>query len=122
MRNTFCRRRQCREERERKMAHSVSKLRTVRSVPRVNRVERFQLRDASPFHDAHQIQASIGDSPGAIGEADQRQHRTRRPDFGITRPRRFQRRKRKNDVADRARPNQQATTGDKIACPTPING
>ena len=107
VRNPFRGRRQRGEERERKMAHSISKLRTMGPVPGIDGVERFELRDAGAFHDSHQIQASIGDSPGAVGEADQRQHRTRRPDFGVGRARSFERGKRKDNVADRARPNQQ---------------
>jgi len=108
-RRAFRGRRQRREKRERKMAHSISKLRTMGPVPGIDRVERFELRDASPFDDAHQIQTSIGDSSGAVGKADQGEHRARRPDFGIGGARGFQRGKRKDNVADRAGADKQAT-------------
>jgi transposase len=95
-----------REERERKMAHSISKLRTMGPVPGIDGVERFELRDAGSFHDSHQVQASIGNSPRTIRKANQRQHRTRRPDFGVNCARRLERGKRENDVADRPGANE----------------
>jgi len=106
------------EERERKMLHGVAEFRTVRSVPGINGIERFKLRDAGAFGDAHQIQRGVRKRPDPIGEADQGQHRARSPDFGIRGAGGFQSGERKNDVADRPRPDQKATTGDKIACPT----
>jgi len=108
-RRAFRGRRKRGEKRERKMAHSISKLRTMGPVPGIDGVERFQFRDASAFHNSHQIQTSIGKSPGTIGEADQRQHRTRRPDFGVSRAGSFEGGKRENDIADCARSNEQAT-------------
>jgi hypothetical protein len=83
MRDTFHRRRQRGEERKWKLTDGIAKFRTVRSVPGMDGVERFQLREAGPFHYSHQIQASVGKSPGAIRETNQRQHRARRPDFGV---------------------------------------
>jgi hypothetical protein len=121
-RDSFRGRRKRREKREREMANSISKLRTMCPVPGMDGVERFELGDAGAFHDAHQIQASVGDSSSTICEADQRERRARRPDFGVSRPSRFKRGERKNNVADRARPNEQPTTGDKIACPTSTIG
>jgi hypothetical protein len=108
-RRAFRGRRKRGEKRERKMAHSISKLRTMGPVPGIDGVERFQFRDASAFHNSHQIQTSIGKSPGTIGEADQRQHRTRRPDFGVSRAGSLERGERKDNVADRAGANKQAT-------------
>jgi len=104
------RRRKRREKRERQMAYSISKLRTIRSVPGINGVERIEFRHASPFHDAHQIQARIGNRPRAVGKANQWKHRTRRPYFGVIGAGSFQGRKGKDDVADGARPNEQAAT------------
>ena len=92
VRNPFRGRRKRGEERERKMAHSVSKLRAMGPVPGIDGVERFELRDAGAFHHAHQIQTGIGDSPRTIREADQRQYRARRPGFGVTCARGFKRR------------------------------
>jgi len=106
MRNPFRGRRQRREECERKMAHSISKLRTTGPVPGINGVERVELRHAGPFHDAHQIQAGIGESAGTIGKTYQGEHRTRSPDFGISarvsRAGSLERREGKDNVADRA--------------------
>jgi len=119
-RNPFRGRRQRWEERERKMAYSIPKLRTMGSVPGINGVECFELRDASPFHHSHQVQAGIGNSARAVGKANQREQGTRRPYLGKSSPGRFQRGERKNNVAYRSRPNQETSTGDKIACPTAI--
>jgi len=94
------RRRKRREKRERQMAYSISKLRTIRSVPGINGVERIEFRHASPFHDAHQIQARIGNRPRAVGKANQWKHRAWRPYFGVLGAGRFQGRKRENNVAD----------------------
>jgi len=105
-RRAFRGRRKRGEKREREMAHSISKLRTMGPVPGIDGVERFELRNAGPFHDPHQIQTRIGKSPGTIGEADQRQHRARRPDFGVNRARGLERGERKDHVADGARPNE----------------
>ena len=102
LRRAFGGRRKRGEERERKMAHSVSKLRTMGPVPGIDGVEGFQRGNAGPIHDSHQIQGSVGKSPGAVGEADQGKHRTRGPNFGIRRAGGFERGERKNDVADRA--------------------
>ena len=109
LRDPFRGRRKRRKKRERKMAYSISKLRTMGPVPGIDGVERFQLRDAGPFHDSDQIQASVGDSPRAVCEANQRQHRARRPYFGVGRPSRFQSRERKDNVADRTRTDQKTT-------------
>jgi hypothetical protein len=126
MRNPFRGRRQRRKKRERKMPHSISKLRTTCPVPGIDGVERFELWHACPFHHAHQIQAGIGDSAGMIGKTDQGQHPTRSPDFGISarvsRAGCLERREGKDNVADRAGADEEATTGDKIACPTPTIG
>jgi hypothetical protein len=108
VRNPFRGRRQRREKRERKMAHSISKLRTMGPVPGIDGVERLQLRDARSLYYPHQIQTGIGDGAHTIGKANQGQHRARRPDFGVICPSRFQRRERKNNIADRARPNEQS--------------
>jgi hypothetical protein len=94
-----------REECERKMAHSISKLRTMGPVPGIDGVELFQRRDTGPLDDAHQIQAGIGDSACAVGKTDQREHRTGSPDFGVIGAGGFERRQRKDDVADRAGTN-----------------
>jgi hypothetical protein len=105
VRNPFGGRRQRREKREREMAQSISKLRTMGPVPGIDRVERFELRDAGSFHHSHQIQAGIGNRSGAVRKANQGQHRTRSPDLGVNRACGLECGKRKNDVANRARPN-----------------
>jgi len=107
--DSFGGRRQSRKEREREMAQSISKLRTMGPVPAIDRVERFQLWDAGAFHDAHQIQAGIGNCAGAVCKANQGKHRARRPYFGVLGAGLFQGRKGKNDVANGSRPNEQAS-------------
>jgi len=52
------------------MADSIAKFGAVRSVPGIDGIECFELGDAGPFHHAHQIQGSIGNRAGAMGEAD----------------------------------------------------
>jgi hypothetical protein len=111
-RDAFPGRRERGEKREREMADGVAKFGAVRSVPGIDGVEGFQLRDARVFDHADQIQARIGDGSGAVGEADQRKQRARGPDFGIRRPSSFQGRKRKDDVADGARTDEQSTTNE----------
>jgi len=91
------------------MPHSISKLWTMGPIPGIDGIERFEFRDARSVHHSHQLNAGIGDSACTIREADQREHRARSPDFGICGASGFERRKRKNDVADRARPDQQAS-------------
>jgi hypothetical protein len=113
-RNAFPGRRQRGEKREREMADGVPKFGPVRSVPGIDGVESFQLRDASAFDYAEQIQARIGDGSGAVGEADQRKQRARGPDFGIRRAGSFQSGKRKDHVADGAGTDEEATTGDPL--------
>jgi hypothetical protein len=93
------------------MPHSISKLRTTGPVPGINGVERVELRHAGPFHDAHQIQAGIGESAGTIGKTDQGEHRTRSPDFGISGAGGLERREGKDNVADRTGPDEEATVG-----------
>jgi hypothetical protein len=112
MRDAFGGRRQRRKERERKMANRVAKLGAVRAVPGIDGIERFELGDAGAFHYSHQIQGSVGNSPGAIRETDQREHRSRCPDFRISRSGGFERGERKNNVADRAGANEQSAFND----------
>src|SRR5437879_1214408 len=90
------------------MPHRVTKLGTAGPVPGVDRVERFERDDAGVFDHAHQIEASVGDGPRAIGKADQRQHRARSPDLGVIGAGGFKRGQRKNAVADRTGPDQQS--------------
>jgi hypothetical protein len=52
-RNSLSGRGECREKRERKMAHSISKLRTMGPIPGIDGIESLQLRDASPFNHSH---------------------------------------------------------------------
>jgi len=111
-------RRERRKEREGKMADRIAKFGAVRSVPGIDGIESFEFRDPGAVNHTDEFESGIGDGPSTIREADQRQHRTRRPDLGIRGARGFQSGERKNNVANRARANQKPTTGDKIACPT----
>lgn len=104
-RNPFHGRWKRREECERKVAHSIPELRTMGPVPGIDGIERFELRDTRPFDDAHQIQAGIGDRACAVGKADQREHGSRSPDFGVIGAGGLQRGEGKNNVADRAGTN-----------------
>lgn len=97
------------EKRERKVTDSVAEFGTIRSVPGIDGIERFEFRDARPFHHSQQVQGCVCESPGAIGEPDQREQRARGPDFGISGAGPFQRGKRKNDVANRPRANKEST-------------
>lgn len=80
-------------------------------VPGIDGVERFELWHPGPFHDAHQIQAGIGESAGAVRKTYQGEHRTRSPDFGISSAGCLERGEGKDNVADRTRPNQKASVG-----------
>jgi len=105
-RDSLHRRRQRREEREWKMAHGTSKLRTIGPVPGIDGIERFELRNVGAIHDSDQIQTSVGNRACTVGEADQREHRARRPDFGVIGASGFEGGKREDDVADRTRADQ----------------
>ncbi len=114
-RNTFAGRRERGEKRERKIADGVAEFGPVGSVPGIDGVEGFELRDARVLDHAKQVQASIGKSPGAVGEADQWKQRPWSPNFGVTSTGSFERGERKNDVADRSRAYEKsAMTGDPL--------
>jgi len=101
-------RRQRREEREGQMADCIAKLGTVRAVPGIDGVEPFQLRHASAFDDADQIEAGVGDGAGTVGEANQGKHRARSPDFGVIGAGGFESGQGKNHIADGARANEKS--------------
>jgi hypothetical protein len=109
-RHTFRRRRERGEKREGEMAYGIAKLGTMGPVPGINGVEGFQLGDAGAIDDAQQIEAGVGESPGAAGEPDQGEQRAGSPDFGVWRAGGFERGERENDVADRTGADQQAAT------------
>jgi hypothetical protein len=106
VRDPFGRRRKRGEKCKREMADRIAKFGTVRSVPGIDGVECFKLRDAGSFYHAHQIQAGIGNRAGAMGEADEGKQRARGPHFGVIGSSSLERWKGKDDVADRARPDQ----------------
>lgn len=107
-RDPFLRRRERGEEREGKTTDGFAKLGTVGSVPGVDRIEGFELRDAGVFYHAQKIEACVGDGSGAVGEADQRKHGTRGPDFGVSGAGGFECGQRQDDVADGAGSNEKA--------------
>jgi len=106
-RDPFGGRRKRRKKREREMPDRVAEFQAVRSVPGIDGVERFQLRDAGILCHSDQIQAGIGKRPRTISEANQRKQRPRRPDFRISGAGGFERGKREDDVADGSRPDKQ---------------
>ena len=99
------------KEREREVADSISKLGPVASVPRINRVKRFQLRNTRALDNADQIEPCIGDGSRTVGKSKQRQHRPLRPHFGVIGTRPFQLRKRQNYIADGTRADQKPAQG-----------
>lgn len=116
-RDAFGGRRKRGEKRKGQMPHGLAKLGTVRSVPGIDGVERWQLRDPGAFDDAQQVEAGIGDRAGAVSETDQREQRAGSPDFGVSGARGFESGQREDDIADGAGANQEpAMTGDQIAC------
>ena len=108
-RDSFLRWRKRGEKCEREMANGVAKLGTVGAVPGIDRVERFKLRDTRVFDDAEKIESGIGDGAGVVGETDQRQQRTRGPDFGVGGACSFQSGQREDDVPDGAGADQKST-------------
>jgi len=76
-------RRECGEKRERKVLDRIAKFRAVRSVPGIDRVERFKIGNADAFDDSHQIERGVRKRSCAIGKANQGEHRARSPDLGI---------------------------------------
>lgn len=121
MRDAFGGWRKRREERERQMPNRVAEFGAIRSVPGIDGIELFQFWNAGAVHNADQIESSVGDGAGAIGEADQGEHRARSPDFGVMGAGGLECWQRENYIADGARPDEQSTTGDKIACPTSLS-
>jgi len=89
------------------MANCVAKFWLCRAVPGIDRVEGVELGDACAFDYAQQVESCIGDGAGAIGEADQREHRARRPNLSVFGARCFEGGKRKDHIADRAGANEQ---------------
>ncbi len=106
-RDPAVRNRQRRKERERQMAHRVSKLRPIRPIPGIDRVERFKLRNPRALDHPNQIEPRIRDRPCSICETKQWQHWPRRPDFRVIRARTFELGKREDHIANRTRTNQQ---------------
>jgi hypothetical protein len=100
--------RQRREEGKREIADGLAKLGTVGSVPGVDRIEKLEFGDAGVLYHAQQIEASVGDGAGAVGEADQRKHGTRGPDFSVGGAGGFECGQREDDVADGARADEKA--------------
>jgi hypothetical protein len=107
--DSFGRRRQGGEERERQVLDSLAKLGPFRSIPRINGVESFERRHTGLFHDSHQVQAGIRDRPSAVGKSNQGQNRSRRPDFRVVRAGGFERGQGQDDVSDRAGAYQESS-------------
>jgi len=82
-------RRQGGEEREGQMADRFTELGVVRAVPRVNRIESFESWDAGGGNDSEEVEASVDDGAGAVGEADQGEDGARGPYFRVVGSRGF---------------------------------
>ena len=78
------------EKSERQMPDRIAELRAVGSVPGIDGIESFQLRDPRSFHHAEQVQARIGDGARAVGEAYQGKHGAGRPDLRVIGARGFE--------------------------------
>ena len=89
------------KERERQVGDGRAKFRPIRSIPGINRIERFERGNSRGFIDADQVEAGVGDGSGPVGKADQGESGTWRPDLSVIGPRLFELRKRKNHVPDR---------------------
>jgi hypothetical protein len=90
------------------MRDSFPELRPVRPVPGINFIERFERRTLCVGH-PNQLQARIDDGPSLVGKTNQRQRHPRRPNLGVITFRGFERRQRKNNVANSPRTNQKAS-------------
>ena len=108
-RDAFGRRRKSREERERQMPNCVAEFGAIRSVPAIDGIELLQFRNAGTIHNADQIESGVGDGAGAIGEADQGEHRARSPDFGVTCAGGFECGQREDYIANGARPDEKSS-------------
>src|SRR5690349_10996161 len=95
-------------ERQSQTQDRLAKLGAVRAIPGDDAVEASQ-----PFHqprrlgELQHVQPGRSDRVDRIGEADQRDIALRYPDFQIIGAQRFQRGQRNDQVAYRARPDQQ---------------
>ena len=108
-RDAFGGRRKRGKKSKRQMPDRIAELRAVGSVPGIDRIEGFQLRDPRSFHHAEQVQARIGDGARAVGEADQRKDGAGSPDFGVVGARGFQRGQGEDHIANGARPDEKSS-------------
>jgi len=108
-RDAFGRRRKCGKECEGQMTDRFAELGAVRTVPGIDGIEVFELRDAGTFDHADQVESGVGDGACAIGKANQRKHRARSPDFGVIDASGFESGQGKNDVADGAGPDEESS-------------
>lgn len=90
------------EKSERQMRDGFPELGTIGAVPGINFVEAFERGAFSGFDDADQVESGVGDGPGFIGKSNQRENDARGPDFGEIGLCGFERGKRKDDVANGA--------------------
>ena len=91
------------------MPDGIAKLGTVRTVPGIDGIKVFELRDAGTFDHADQVESGVGDGACAIGKANQRKHRARSPDFGVIGAGGFESGQGKNHIADGARTNEKSS-------------
>ena len=100
------RERQRGEKREGQVTDGIAELGTIGSVPGINRIERFELRDPRAVDDAEEIQTGVGDRASAAGKSDQRQDRARSPDFGVIRTGGLESGQGEDTIADRSRTDE----------------
>jgi len=101
--------RKCREECEGQMPHRIAKLWAVGAVPGIDRIEARQIWDASAFDHADQIESGVDDGACAVGESNQRKHRTRHPDFGVIGAGSFESGQGQNNVPDGSGPDEESS-------------
>jgi len=109
VRDAYGGRRKRREECKREMADRIPEFGTVRAIPGIDRVEFFQLGDASALDNSHKVEPGVGDGAGAVGEADQGEHRAGSPHFGVIGARGFEGGEGQNNVADGAGTNEKSS-------------
>jgi hypothetical protein len=95
------------EKGEGQVAHHRAEFGALVAVPGVDRIETLNRRRGSTVDNAHKIESRVGDGARTIGETNQWERGSRRPDFGVLGAGRLKRREREDYVADGAGANQQ---------------
>ena len=99
------------KKREGEMADGVAEIGTGGAVPGMNGIEGVEIGRDKIVKDAHEIELSIGEGAGAIGELNERQDGSRSPDFSECGRMKFKFGEREDQIADGAGADEKTAMG-----------